>query len=350
MHCMGTISSTHLEQKPSVLFMGSYSSGKTSAIKYLLQIDIAELRVGPEPTTDIFHVLTYGEKQVTVGGIILMNDPHFGFQNFFPHNKDIARQFQLTRINNMCLKAMDIIDSPGFLSGDNMDVHRGYDLPGVLTELATRTTRIYMMMDVFKVDFSSECKDTLRQMRPMLGKMRLIFNKADYIDEVNLMRLYGAFIKSIDAVKFLLKNVVPNVLGKLNAILNEFDQDKIEGGVFGIVNASNKLIEKEVENSLCITAEHIEKADKIFATFQIVDGRADSAQIKPIMMESKLPYESLAKIWELSCNTFDGKMDIFEWRIASFLISHLTNGNVLPVTLPVNLRASSMRSEADSEN
>ncbi|XP_029657467.1 EH domain-containing protein 4-like [Octopus sinensis] len=179
MHCMSPLSPTHMEQKPSVLFMGSYSAGKTTAIKYLLQLDIPVLRVGPEPTTDMFHVLTYGEKQVTVGGVILMNDPHLGFQNFFPSNKDIARHFQLTRVNNTCLRAMDIIDSPGFLSGENMGDQRGYDLPGVLCELGKRCTRMYMMMDVFKVDVSPECKECLRKMRSMMGKMRLIFNKAD---------------------------------------------------------------------------------------------------------------------------------------------------------------------------
>ena len=40
------------DAKPLVLLVGQYSTGKTSFIKYLLDMEFPGMHIGPEPTTD----------------------------------------------------------------------------------------------------------------------------------------------------------------------------------------------------------------------------------------------------------------------------------------------------------
>ena len=46
-----------------VLLVGQYSTGKTSFIRYLLERDFPGIRIGPEPTTDAFTAVMYGENE-----------------------------------------------------------------------------------------------------------------------------------------------------------------------------------------------------------------------------------------------------------------------------------------------
>ena len=56
------------DAKPMILFVGQYSTGKTSFIKYLLEQDYPGIRIGPEPTTDAFNVVMYGEQDQIIPG------------------------------------------------------------------------------------------------------------------------------------------------------------------------------------------------------------------------------------------------------------------------------------------
>jgi GTPase SAR1 family protein len=51
-----------------VLLVGPYSVGKTSFIKYILGRDFPGQRIGPEPTTDRFMAIMYGENDKIVPG------------------------------------------------------------------------------------------------------------------------------------------------------------------------------------------------------------------------------------------------------------------------------------------
>ena len=56
------------EAKPMVLLIGQYSVGKTSFIRYLLECDYQGMRVGPEPTTDKFISVMYGDTERVIPG------------------------------------------------------------------------------------------------------------------------------------------------------------------------------------------------------------------------------------------------------------------------------------------
>lgn len=56
------------DAKPMVLLVGQYSTGKTSFIRYLLEQDYPGIRIGPEPTTDSFTAVMYGESEQVIPG------------------------------------------------------------------------------------------------------------------------------------------------------------------------------------------------------------------------------------------------------------------------------------------
>ena len=65
------------EAKPMVLLIGQYSVGKTSFIRYLLECDYQGMRVGPEPTTDKFISVMYGDvERVIPGNAAYMSTTH----------------------------------------------------------------------------------------------------------------------------------------------------------------------------------------------------------------------------------------------------------------------------------
>ena len=62
------------DAKPMVLLVGQYSTGKTSFIRYLLERDFPGIRIGPEPTTDAFTAVMYGENEQVSQTPVLTGD------------------------------------------------------------------------------------------------------------------------------------------------------------------------------------------------------------------------------------------------------------------------------------
>lgn len=60
--------------KPMILLVGQYSTGKTTFIRYLLEENFPGIRIGPEPTTDRFIAVMYGEEEGSIPGNALVVD------------------------------------------------------------------------------------------------------------------------------------------------------------------------------------------------------------------------------------------------------------------------------------
>ncbi|KTF94998.1 hypothetical protein cypCar_00041449, partial [Cyprinus carpio] len=68
------------DNKPMVLLVGQYSTGKTSFIRYLLEQDFPGMRIGPEPTTDSFIAVMHGTMEGLIPGNALVVDPKKPFR------------------------------------------------------------------------------------------------------------------------------------------------------------------------------------------------------------------------------------------------------------------------------
>merc|ERR1712112_757210 len=95
--------------RPSVLLVGQYSTGKTTFIRYLLGEDFMGCRIGPEPTTDKFHVIMAAEEdederpKSVVPGNALVVDPKLPFRPLARFGNSFLTRFQLTRQKNPLL-------------------------------------------------------------------------------------------------------------------------------------------------------------------------------------------------------------------------------------------------------
>ncbi|CAG8488080.1 7107_t:CDS:2 [Paraglomus occultum] len=90
-----------------------------------------------------------------------------------------------------------------------------------------------------------------------------------------------------------------------------------------------------------------EDRTKYFALFEQLDkegrGYITGEQAATFFLNSKLPQDDLAQIWDLADIGHQGKLDRYTFAVAMYLILKRRTGNALPLTLPQTLIPPSMR-------
>ncbi|CAB1424180.1 unnamed protein product [Pleuronectes platessa] len=161
------------DNKPMVLLVGQYSTGKTSFIRYLLEQDFPGMRIGPEPTTDSFIAVMHGDTEGVIPGNALVVDPKKPFRKLNAFGNAFLNRFVCAQLPNPVLESISVIDTPGILSGEKQRLSRGYDFAAVLEWFAERNHE---------------------------DKIRVVLNKADQIETQQLMRVYGALMWSLGKI------------------------------------------------------------------------------------------------------------------------------------------------------
>lgn len=78
----------------------------------------------------------------------------------------------------------------------------------------------------------------------------------------------------------------------------------------------------------------------LFQSLHPRDGKVSGSAVKPILMESGLANDSLAKVWRLADWDDDGYMDLDQFSVAMHLIKASQSGASLPDKLPSTLMPS----------
>ena len=193
------LSPSDFDAPPMILLLGQYSVGKTSFVKYLLGRDFPGIRIGPEPTTDRFTAILWGNQDKVVPGAALCSQTDRPFTGLNPFGNNFLSRLEGSELNAPILRNVTIVDTPGILSGQKQR-SRNYDYEGVMKWFAERADLIIIMFDAHKLDISDELKRVMELMIPHLDKIRIVLNKADQVSTQQLMRVYGALMWSLGKV------------------------------------------------------------------------------------------------------------------------------------------------------
>ncbi|OQS00333.1 hypothetical protein THRCLA_06008 [Thraustotheca clavata] len=194
------LSEADFDAKPTVLMIGQYSVGKTSFIEYLLGQKFPGARVGPEPTTDRFMAVMYGDDERIVPGNALAVSPDLPYGGLSMFGTSFLNKFEASQLPCKQLEHMTVIDTPGILSGEKQRISRGYDFVQVAKWFAERADMILLLFDAHKLDISDEFQRVIEVLKGHDDKIRCVLNKSDQIDQQKLMRVYGALMWSMGKV------------------------------------------------------------------------------------------------------------------------------------------------------
>ena len=194
-----------LSSKPTILLLGQYSTGKTTFIRHLIGCDYPSMHIGPEPTTDKFVAVVHGAEEKYIKGSALIAVKDLPFQGLHEFGDGFLNKFEAAIVNdevkgNNLLKDVNIIDTPGVLSGEKQRTQRGYEFSKVSKWFAERSDLILLMFDAYKLDISDEFKSVMEGLKPHEDKVHCVLNKADSLDTESLMRVYGALLWNLGKI------------------------------------------------------------------------------------------------------------------------------------------------------
>lgn len=234
-----SLEDSDFSSKPMVLLVGQYSVGKTSFIRYLLNVTTIQASAfidnhfvsfflfrktflayvsvpvrsakAPvlsgsnssfrlEPTTDSFIAIMHNEHAGLVPGNALVVDASKPFRPLSRFGNAFLNRFVCSQLPNDILETVTFVDTPGILAGEKQRVDRGYEFSQILEWFADRCDRILLLFDVSSLDISDELKRAIEVLRRNDDKIRIVLNKADTVDHQALMRVYGALMWSLGKV------------------------------------------------------------------------------------------------------------------------------------------------------
>ncbi|XP_076335113.1 sarcalumenin-like [Tachypleus tridentatus] len=241
---------------PQVLFLGPWSSGKSSIINYLLGIERspAARKEAPEPTDTDFTVITYGNEPQKLSGTELAADwSYASVQKFGQHFLDHFKGF---RLNHPLLKKVTLLDTPG-INENRRHQNRGYPFNDVFQWFIDHADAIYVVFDPFKLETGSEMESILDQLKGREAQIRFILNKADTIRPSELMKVVGQLFWNLSP---LMGSSEPPVIYAVSLMSKPFHSGTSANFLIeqekALLYDLREIIDKRVENRISFARRH----------------------------------------------------------------------------------------------
>lgn len=178
------------QRRPFVVFIGPFSTGKSTFINYLLQDNI--LPTGPQPVTDKFNVIMWGPAVQRLNGRTLVANGSLPFRALAQFGDAFQESFEGTLSPHPLLRAVTLVDTPGVLEAAGDLRKRRYEYTKVVKWFVEQGDLIFVMFDPSKLDAGPELRRVFKHsLHNCESKLRIVFNKADTVTAQELMRVYG---------------------------------------------------------------------------------------------------------------------------------------------------------------
>uniref|UniRef100_S4RI05 Epidermal growth factor receptor pathway substrate 15 n=1 Tax=Petromyzon marinus TaxID=7757 RepID=S4RI05_PETMA len=86
-----------------------------------------------------------------------------------------------------------------------------------------------------------------------------------------------------------------------------------------------------------VKPEEKAKFDSIYDSLKPQNGLLSGEKVKPVLLNSKLPVETLGRVWDLSDIDRDGFLDRDEFSVAMYLVYRALEKEPVPLALPIKL-------------
>ena len=178
--------------RPSVVFLGNHSSGKSTIVNSLLG-DPPVQTTGVAPTDDAFTVLIYGETEGEFYGPSALGRLPAEFQGLSRLGPDFLQHLAVKVRAREYLRGVNLVDSPGMIDTPEGTVSRTYDFTAAVRAFCGVCDLVLFLFDPEKPGTTGETVDVLAAcLHGMEFKLRVLLNKADTFDSMeDFARAYG---------------------------------------------------------------------------------------------------------------------------------------------------------------
>ena len=186
--------------KPTILFLGNHSSGKSTFINFLLGDNVQ--KTGIAPTDDGFTILAYSEIPEDSTGPAATKRPEITFTHLDRYGPAFLSRLKLKLLANPTLETMTLVDSPGMIDAAGTGQERGYDFMAAVRSFGESADLILFFLDPEKPGTTGEAIEAFtKALHCMESKTLILMNKADTFGNIrDFARDYGALCWNLSRV------------------------------------------------------------------------------------------------------------------------------------------------------
>lgn len=186
--------------KPTILFLGNHSSGKSTFINFLL--GEAVQKTGIAPTDDGFTIICHGKVAEDSAGAAAARRPDITVTELDRFGPAFLSRLKLKLLTNDLLKTMTLVDSPGMIDAASTDQERGYDFMSAVRAFGESADLILFFFDPEKPGTTGEAIAAFtKALHGMEAKILILLNKADEFTNIrDFARDYGALCWNLSRV------------------------------------------------------------------------------------------------------------------------------------------------------